>query len=637
MQRPQCAIQGPNFCIEIVASILGAAGAGFRLSLILNAVSCEIANAPAEIHAISKSVTVFSLLLKQTAAVLDKTDSVHSKAALRTAEQVLEESNAVFAEVNAMLDRVRTKRQDGTVSPSIPQRIRWCFRKHAIEYLLGRIDRLQMSLSLMLQIMQLGKTMASTSRHDPPERVAEMSDRIHRERVEAQNVVVLYFFGNQKVDHLYLTAREESTEHDPPVGARKHDVDPDGLPLVASTDSQSTKVEELPLWAEKDLAVQPPARVLPEFEESWRRMDKSPEDMIKSSEEIINKLLDRWTVWREIRDQELTQPRSKKNGCYKTVVDDLHDDEDLLYNGKYAESEGSPAGKFLEGPTTDWRQPHSGEARQRRAQLRRAYAGYQPSVEGGSDVEDSPGSRASSKRPSHKHVIDSDEYTSESEEEKAQKQRPRRRSSAITVPSQQQPRTEEPPVSRSYAGSTTRTPAQPPNASKATPPQISPTRSQYQQHRTFAMPDQNHVHPSFSSSPHNQYIHNGAYHPPPSLPQSPSQYFPTNMPAYPFPSTPQQPSRYPPRLTPQSSRTGQPPSRPGSRDGPPRPVSRDGRPARSPSRLSKEYSAADYREYEAERKRQKKEMKRNIGDGAAKGLLAGGGLAVLLEALDAFS
>ena len=68
-----------------------------------------------------------------------------------------------------------------------------------------------------------------------------------------------------------------------------------------------------------------------------------------------------------------------------------------------------------------------------------------------------------------------------------------------------------------------------------------------------------------------------------------------------------------------------------------RPVSRDGRLARSPSRLSKEYTASDYKEYEMERKKMKKEFKKDIGDKAAKGLLAGGGLAVLLEALDAFS
>ena len=47
------------------------------------------------------------------------------------------------------------------------------------------------------------------------------------------------------------------------------------------------------------------------------------------------------------------------------------------------------------------------------------------------------------------------------------------------------------------------------------------------------------------------------------------------------------------------------------------------------------YTTADYKAYEEEKKRQKKEKRRELSDGAAKGLLGAGGLAVLLEALDA--
>lgn len=628
-------------CTEIAASIIGVAGAGFRLSLILNAVSCEIANAPVEIHAISKSVTLFSLLLKQTAAVLDQADSVHSREAVRTAEQVLEESNAVFAEINAMLDRVRTKRQDGTLSPSIPQRFRWCFKKHGIAYLLGRMDRLQMSLSLMLQIIQLGATMASTSRNDPPERVREMFDKIRRERVEAQNVVVLYFFENQQLDRLYVAAREEQSEPQSPVDGRKDDVDSDALTLVSSQDSQLTKVEDLPVFTDKELAIQPASRVLSEFGDSWQRMGRSPEDMLKASEEVINKLLEKWTRWRDKRDQELRQPSSKQNGRYRSVVQDSLDEDDLLHTERYPDREDSPGGKYIEGVTTDWRQPQSAEARQKRAHLRKQYAGYQASVEGDSEVGDSPTSTGSRKKPARKHAIDSDEYTSESEEEKlGEKSHPRRRSSAVSVPSQQKPRVDDTPVSKSYGG-TSNGPAQAPLAKHgAVRPSLSPTWSQHQQPlRPFLTPDQNKAHHSFSSPAPANYVHNGAYqYPSPgTAPQSPSQYHPLHTPTYPFPQGP--PPRYvPPRLPTQTSRqvqTTQP--RPVSRDGPQRPVSRDGRPPRSPSRLSREYSTAEYRDYEADKKRQKKELRRNIGDGAAKGLLAGGGLAVFLEALDSLS
>ena len=612
--------------------------------MILNAVSCEIANAPVEIHAISKSVTLFSLLLKQTGAVLGQAESVHSQEAIRIAEQVLEESNTVFNEINTMLDRVRTKKQDGTLSTSMPQRFKWCFKRHGIEYLLGRMDRLQMSLSLMLQIIQLGTTMASTSRNDPPERVREMSNQIQRERVEAQNVVVLYFFENQQLDRLYVAAREEQTEPQSPIEHHKDDADSDSLTLVSSHDSQLTKMEELPVYTDRELIIQPPKKVLSELEDNWQRMGRSSEDMVKASEEVINKLLEKWTRWREKRDQELGQSRPKQSGRYRPVVQDSPDEDEFLYSDKYRDREDSSGGKYIEGVTTDWRQPQSGEARQVRAQLKKQYAGYQASVEGSSELEDSPGSTGSKKKqPSRKHVVDSDEYTSESEDEKLpEKPHLRRRSSAVAVPSQPKPRVDDTPVSKSYGG-ITNGPGQTPRANNsAARPSLSPTWSQYpqyqQQHRPFTPADQNRMHHPIPAPMPPNHLHNGAYaYPSPGAgPQSPGPYHQPNSQTYPFPQAP--PPRYvPPRIPSQTSRQAQVQQRPISRDGPQRAASRDGRPPRSPSRLSREYSAADYKDYEAEKKRQKKEFRKNIGDGAAKGLLAGGGMAVFLEALDSLS
>lgn len=140
------------------------AGAGFRLSLILNAISCEVANAPNEIHQISKSVTLFSLMLKQIGTVLQAADSVQSREAVEAAKQVADESNRVFDEIKDMLDQVRNRDVDGSFKPTARQRIKWCFKKTRITYLLGQLESLKLSLSLMLQILQLGKMMAFTSR-----------------------------------------------------------------------------------------------------------------------------------------------------------------------------------------------------------------------------------------------------------------------------------------------------------------------------------------------------------------------------------------------------------------------------------------------------------------------------------------
>jgi hypothetical protein len=148
--------------LGVIASVICVAGAGFRLSLILNAVGCEIASAGLEIHSISKGVTLFSLMLKQVGQALQASDSVHSAEALETAQEIKDECQLVFNEIEEMLEKVKTKKADGSLAPSIQQRFRWCFKKGRVQYLLGQLESLKMSLVVLLQILQLGRMMALT-------------------------------------------------------------------------------------------------------------------------------------------------------------------------------------------------------------------------------------------------------------------------------------------------------------------------------------------------------------------------------------------------------------------------------------------------------------------------------------------
>ena len=146
----------------VIASVICVAGTGFRLSLLLNAVGCEIASAGMEIHSISKGVTLFSLMLKQVGQTLQASTSVHSAEALETTQEITKDCQIVFDEIKEMLDRVTSRKGDGSLSPSIQQRFKWCFKKGRVQYLLGQLESLKMSLLVMLQILQLGKLMAAT-------------------------------------------------------------------------------------------------------------------------------------------------------------------------------------------------------------------------------------------------------------------------------------------------------------------------------------------------------------------------------------------------------------------------------------------------------------------------------------------
>ena len=153
-----CVAQG------IVASIIGVAQMGCRLSMVLNAFGLDIANAPEEIQNISNGVTIFSSMLKQVAYTLQEAESVASPEALKTARQVSDECVKVFNEIDGMVDKVRGKSKSGDGTPTVPQRLRWCFKKHRAVYLLAQLESLKMNLLVILQILQLGKIMASTSK-----------------------------------------------------------------------------------------------------------------------------------------------------------------------------------------------------------------------------------------------------------------------------------------------------------------------------------------------------------------------------------------------------------------------------------------------------------------------------------------
>lgn len=153
----------------IIASIIGVAGAGFRLSLILNAVGCEVASAGIEIHSIAKSVSLFALMLKQVGATLQESDSIHSAEAVDTAKEIKDQCELVFDEITEMLDKVQKKDEYGnSKGPSLPQKFKWCFKKQRVQYLLAQLESLKLSLIVMMQILHLGKMMA-------PNRYVEIS------------------------------------------------------------------------------------------------------------------------------------------------------------------------------------------------------------------------------------------------------------------------------------------------------------------------------------------------------------------------------------------------------------------------------------------------------------------------------
>ena len=151
------------YSTRIIASVIGVAGAGFRLSLILNAVGHEMATADLEIQKIAKEISLFSLILKQVGRTMEAAESLVSQSALDSAKEITFQSQTIFNEVKEMVEMSQQRDANGNLqSITIAQRVRWCFKKQRVRYLLGQLESLKLSLSIMLQILLLGKTIATT-------------------------------------------------------------------------------------------------------------------------------------------------------------------------------------------------------------------------------------------------------------------------------------------------------------------------------------------------------------------------------------------------------------------------------------------------------------------------------------------
>jgi len=151
-----------------IVSIIGIASAGFRLSLLLNAVGTGMENPDCDIHHIAKNISLFSLMLKQTGAAMRDGKSVTSQAAVDVATEISRQGQLVFDEIKNMTDLSQGRDEKGILrSITIAEKHKWAFKKYKVRYLLGQLEALKLSLAVMLQVLQMGQGIASTQQVNP--------------------------------------------------------------------------------------------------------------------------------------------------------------------------------------------------------------------------------------------------------------------------------------------------------------------------------------------------------------------------------------------------------------------------------------------------------------------------------------
>ncbi|OQE39241.1 hypothetical protein PENCOP_c007G03532 [Penicillium coprophilum] len=348
------------------ASIIKIAGAGFRLSLLLNAAACQLAQSRLEIHSIAKGISLFALTLKHVGQTIEGTDVDQSPEATEKAWEIAGQGQMIFIEIEHMLDKLKaTDKDNDLMRIPLQERLKWCFRKQHVTYLLAQLESLKLSLIVMLQTLQLGNVIKSNVDDgiDTDSLTSTADDAIAQEKAESQNMIIVRYWSVRRLDRLWDLVEQETLDatNDPTnqrissnYSSNMARSDPTKLPIITFGDS--------------DVGLSD--------------MERSPKDMVQLSESTLNRLLSLWVPF--IDPSKLLHAGKGldiSNKQFQPRVYVSSDTEDDTEELDFDNHDGRGYGYYLEGSTVDWRDPHSQKARQHAAELRRKYSSYQAHVE----------------------------------------------------------------------------------------------------------------------------------------------------------------------------------------------------------------------------------------------------------------
>jgi hypothetical protein len=416
-----------------------------------------------------------------------------------------------------------------------------------------------------------------------------------------------------RLDPLYQAAEREDQED------RRAEAD-DKLNGLLGEATTQLALEAPPDYFTTSTLARLPVYSLGQLDLSLHRIRQSKKDMLEASDQVIDPLLQQWTILDEIQAHNGNRDSGESTRYAPSVENLQEEDEDRLGTREFHAREDGLRGYFLEGQTTDWRRPQSVADQIKASHLRKQYSGYQPSIDT-DEAGEEEGVRVPSSRVARHHVVDSSSESSESEIE--EKRRHRRKSSGSPMAEKKMRFPEGTPMAHTYGpsqssfgGRYTISPYTTPGTTPRT--SISAPRSPAE-YRPAPTPTQNPMYHSISSPLPPVHTSNA-----PNPYASYNPYSPTGLPATAY-TGPREQSYPGGRYMPTQQQRLPLPPRPGSQDGK----------ARSPSRLSTYTSSSRSRPMTAKEIGAEKARKdRTLAKSATKGILGAGGIAMFLEALE---
>ncbi|MCJ1395986.1 hypothetical protein MMC18_009010 [Xylographa bjoerkii] len=326
--------------IELIASVVGVAGAGLRLALTLREFASEIKHAARQMHDIATSVSLFATTLRQAGKSVQEKGSPRSHGALESLEQITNNCRSVFEEIESMIQVSRTGKHvrmpNGRRTPSLKQKVQWVFKKSRVQYLTGQLESSKLTLMIMLRTFHYRTTMdealqtrdkieasKQATKEEVEEAIKASKEEIESLRAEIRNLILDRYWVDQNLE---ATARDAAPDDSEEPGY-----------------NESTATSERAVHGESSKAlVLPKPSSLTSLDASLADADTSIDNIsqrtVSRSTTAVEYLLDRWTV--------ATDSRGIGNCPEDRLLDsdDESFDEEAYYRpqGSFSESGAHP-------------------------------------------------------------------------------------------------------------------------------------------------------------------------------------------------------------------------------------------------------------------------------------------------------
>ena len=371
-----------------------------------------------EIQAIAKEISLSSLMLKQVGLAVTTPGILASRRALDTANGIAMQNQFIFTEIKDMAEMSQQRDENGHIrSITIASKAQSWFRKQRVQYLLGQLISLKLSLSIMLQILQLGKTIAEarfvpyfSPNPSPPceksqahifcrrdaSKIPLTQQEMLQERAEIQNMVVVRNWSLVDLQRLYLLAEDETVHPQTsplPENREMQQVKGDPRLFITTAAHEGNSSNAMVKYHETPLS---------QLEASWDKAMYRPNRLLNAPDNnIVDHLLREWTRLYEM------EPKARSANGYQAHVDSDTDDSDSDYEFERLDTRGQylKAAPRSSGVVKEVRfqarvedDEDSDQARPRRKGLKRGIlrSGSEDSSSSASDSDDVRASRRSS-------------------------------------------------------------------------------------------------------------------------------------------------------------------------------------------------------------------------------------------------